>query len=211
MAGIAAGLLLVLLLPTFNALNNSYVEHVKPPPWVPTPSTIPDVTPPSNFDPPPDMTPPTGMTPPTNLPPPPKDGRIPPGASCPNPKIEWHNQTLSMQTPGPFRQTMSFALTNKTVYLEGYVNVTNWQAQSVASTLSGPKGFAEWSNNEPGSTGIFATTTPATSWHYQSYNNTSGGKVPPAGNYDLSMQAAGTVINGQWDVQFAALVCGVGK
>lgn len=205
-AGIAAGLLLIFLLPTFNALNNSYVQNVKPPPWVTPPSQYPDVTPP-------DMTPPTDFPTPTNIPsnlPPPKDGRIPPGVGgCPNPTITWFNDTADASAPNGFSKSMPFRLTNRTVYLEGYVNVTSWSAPSVSASLSGPAGFETVSWTQQGSNGgLFPANNPPVSWHYQSYNNQTGGKVPPAGAYTVRANEGNPAFGGHVEITFGALVCG---
>lgn len=137
-AGAVAALGLILLVPTFNALNASYVENVSPPPWMPTPPTPPDMTPPTNFKPPPDMTPPTDW-----------QGKMPPPDMCPPPVFRNLKEMNTNYTynPGSARNGVSwsgtpltFTVPNGTIALGGYVNYTNWQAATVRASLADPSG-----------------------------------------------------------------------
>lgn len=136
-AGVIAAFGLILLVPTFNALNASYVENVSPPPWMPTPPTPPDMTPPTNFKPPPDMTPPTDW-----------QGKMPPDM-CPPPVFRNLKEmnTNDSYSPGEATNGVSwasaplrFTVPNGTIALGGYVNYTDWQAATIRAALTDPAG-----------------------------------------------------------------------
>ena len=201
-AAIVVALGLTLLVPTFNALNASYVKDVAPPPWLPTPPTPPDITPPTDFK------SPTGMTPPTNY-----KGKVPPSA-CPPPvaeKLLDINDTIQ----GPrttFTVDLPFKIKNGSIGFEGYINWTQWRASRIFAEITGPQGFRTWNNQTVAnqqSGGILTSPTQQgpTSFHYKSYTQNNG-QVPKAGSYNLRL-VADFPIDGQYHVVFgAALACG---
>lgn len=199
-AAVVVALGLTLLVPTFNALNASYVKDVPPPPWLPTPPTPPDITPPTDF------TPPPGMTPPTDY-----KGKIPPG-SCPPPVVKVlvdDNETLSTNTR--FEKDLTFKIPNGSIGFRGYINWTNWQAQRVFASVSGPAGFKAWSNQTDGNqpAGFLAPTTPisSTSWVYDSYRENNG-QVPKTGEYTLRLTADFPIRGQIHSTLGVALACG---
>lgn len=200
-AGLVAALGLTLLVPTFNALNLSYVENVQPPPWMPPPTQPPNITPP------PDFKPPTGMTPPPDW-----KGEIPPG-SCPPPLIRVLNESVvdGETIPGP--QTGTWSITRRwtlpegAVALGGFVNFTQWQGRSVNGTLAGPTGFEGWGDGEA-SGGLLIGSSPQTT--RLRYNSTEGGELRPTpkGDYELTLRVD-TPIGGNVQAKFfVALACG---
>jgi hypothetical protein len=202
-AGAVAALGLVLLVPTFNALNASYVQDVPPPPWMPTPPTPPDMTPPTNFKPPPDMTPPTNWK-----------GETPP--NCPPPvlvRLKESNHTESF-SPGPttasgtWTRAWDFEAPDGTIVVGGYVNWTNWQAQSVSSRLSGPERDWSWPmSNESTSTGLVTQSTPLSVQEYNSYELNDNQPVA-GGTWRIEVRAE-LPIGGTVATTFAALLpCG---
>lgn len=201
-AGVVAALALTLLVPTFNALNLSYVENVQPPPWIPPPKDPPNITPPTDFEPPPDMTPPTNW-----------QGEVPPGA-CPPPLIRPVNETnepFTVVGPQPrWTKTLPFTLPRGVLALEGYANFTSWRAQAVHARLEGPEGFTEWSQDARGPTTGGLLVEPSaqrTSFHYASYQGEEASPVP-AGDYVLTL-SADYPLDGQGSTTFGvALACG---
>jgi hypothetical protein len=200
-AGVVAALALTLLVPTFNALNLSYVENVTPPPWLTTPEDPPNITPPTDFEPPPDFEPPEGY-----------EGEIPPGA-CPPPVVRELNETrqaFSVQGPQPaWTQRIPFTVPQGALALEGYVNFTSWQARSIAVRLDGPEGFQAWTEGDQGEgSGLLVQpTAQRTSFHYKSYEGDEPSPVPE-GEYLLTLSAE-FPIDGEGDTRFGvALACG---
>lgn len=200
-AGVVAALALTLLVPTFNALNLSYVENVTPPPWLPTPEDPPNITPPTNFEPPPDFEPPEGY-----------EGEIPPGA-CPPPVVRELNETRQPFTISPTQPQWSkhipFTVPPGAIALEGYANFTSWRAQSITARLEGPEGFQPWSRAAQGDTGglLVEPTEQSTSFHYKSYEGDEPSPVPE-GDYALVLTAQ-FPIDGEGDTLFGvALACG---
>lgn len=199
-AGLAAALALTLLVPTFNALNASYVENVTPPPWMPPPEEPPNITPPTNFKPPPDMTPPTNWK-----------GEIPPGA-CPPPVIETvpgTEQNLAVQSPATqdWVRTIAFELPEGAVALGGWVNFTNWQGRRVVTDLRGPEGFEGWRGEDVGDAVLLQSRAKTSPFEY---NSTKGDnpRPPPSGNYTLSLRVE-MPIGGTVQTKFLmALACG---
>jgi hypothetical protein len=200
-AAVVAALGLVLLVPTFNALNASYVKNDPPPPWL-RPPTPPDITPPTDLSPPPDFTPPTGYK-----------GKIPP--ICPPPVVEpllnVTDDLSNSKTSGSYDKTLPFDVKNETIGFRVYVNWTNWEARTVGAKISGPPGFQAWSNSTTGQTGgvplVGVTPQQDASYVYDSYTE-GGGQVAKAGRYTLDLSAQ-TPLQGTVSVQgYAALACG---
>lgn len=204
----AMALGVTLLIPTFNALNNSYVEDVAPPPWMPTPDEIPPIEPPPDFEPPPDAEPPPGWEPPPGY-----EGPVPP--VCPPPvarRLDNASRTLPPLSPQPvYEQELVFRVPNFTMVMQGYVNVTGWRAQSIAVTLDAPEGGRDWSESEASSTpgGLLPSAQPEqdTSWFYDSLE-TENGQQPKPGSYTLTVTAR-FPIDGAVETQFGVLLaCG---
>lgn len=211
-AGVAMAVAMVMLLPTFNALNNSYATDVPPPPWLPQPDEIPE-----NFQPPPDFEPPEGWEPPPDMEPPPGwepppgyEGPIPPGG-CPPPVImeleEWNRQgsfsPSSATTFGPWE----FELPKYAYAFGGYVNFTNWQASQVSFLIEGPNGtVASDSQNGPaGGLLVAFQTVEETSW---SYDSREDGEFPPEGSYTLTLNV-NVPVDGDFQTEFIyVLPCG---
>jgi hypothetical protein len=197
--GIVAAIGLTLLVPVFSALNNSYVQNVKPPPWFPTPPTPPDITPPSDFKPPPDMTPPSNF-----------HGRIPP-QMCPPPveRVLYNDTSFTFSeqnTTTGFDAKLPFKVPNGTLAFGGWVNWT-WQAASITTQMSGP---LVWriTNQSSSSQGILFDPSPQDSeLYYNSYDATNG-QAAKAGSYVLELSANEPIqgsVNVKWGV---VLACG---
>lgn len=225
-AGVAMALGMMLLLPTFNALNNSYVENVTPPPWIPPPDEIPeDFVPPEDWEPPPDWVPPEGWEPPPDWeppegwePPPGYEGPIPPGG-CPPPLIQWiepSNSTFSMGNPTSGQQwdgseTFSFTAPKYTVGVEGSVNFSaGWQAQSVSSSLRTPDGdtLGPLTNQSNAGPLLFSPQqNPRTEQVHQIIAKDEA-SMPPSGRYTFTVSAQ-TPISGSFVPQLVvAIACG---
>jgi len=180
--GVLAAIGLTLLVPVFDALNYSYVQNVRPPPWMPTPPTPPDITPPSDFKPPPDMTPPTNF-----------HGKIPPNM-CPPPvaKVLVDNKTARLDTsqtaPG-FSAAFPFNAPNGTIAVVVNVTWSQWEAFHIYANLDGPKGYRGWANDTPGTTnGILLQPSPQdTQYDYDTYTDT--GQPAKAGSYTVRLRA----------------------
>lgn len=163
-AGIAMGAGLLLLLPTFNALNWSYAENVSPPPWMPTPN-------PESFDPddiPDDWTPPEGYEPPPDMEIPEEwkekyKDKMPPGGweNCPPPAVRRIQElSRSFDLPGrggllnnqaqDFEEEVAFALHETAVAFRVYVNVTDWAANGVRSAIVDRNGVLVDAQEEQG-------------------------------------------------------------
>ena len=177
-AGIVMAIGLTLLVPTFNALNASYVKNVPPPPWLPTPPTPPDITPPT------DMTPPTDFTPPTNY-----KGPIPP-VNCPPPVLRGYNpqfnDTMDARQGGSYSNTYRFSLPNSTVAFQANVSFRQWQASSISVSMSAG-GTRIWDNSTNGNAGLLATGRTDTDWVYNSTRESS--QLPKAGNYTMTFSS----------------------
>lgn len=197
-AGIVAGLGLVLLIPTFNALNMSYVQNVPPPPWLPTPPTPPDMTPPTDF------VPPTGMTPPTNW-----QGQEPP--PCPPPverEIEEarYSGQLSAQQ-GSFSLDRAFDVPNATLAIGGFFNFTQWQAQEISVTIVDPQGDVYWTDGAEADAFLVQSQPRTSEFRFMSYEEK--GQTPPvAGTYTLQLRAQFPISGQVTSKMGMALACG---
>lgn len=197
-AGIVAAVGIALLIPTFNALNASYVKDVQPPPWLPTPPTPPDMEPPPNF------TPPTGMTPPTNW-----QGKNPPPV-CPPPVMERladAQRSFDIEPGAQFTRPIPFQVPESSIALVGYVNATGWQAQRIEATLYPPDGGKPWGNFSEYTPNLASPGGPDDeSWLLNSYEQT--GQQAPPGDWTLRF-AADLPIRGHVTTEFAViLACG---
>lgn len=210
MLGVAAVMALgvTLLIPTFNALNNSYVEDVAPPPWMPTPDEIPPFTPPPDYKPPPDAEPPPGWEPPPGY-----EGPVPP--VCPPPvarRLDNASRTQPPLAPQPrYFEEIAFVVPNFTLVMQGYVNFTAWRASSISVTLDAPEGGRDWTQSAQSSTsgGLLPSPTREqdTSWFYDSMK-VENGQQPKPGEYRLTLSAQFPV-DGQVETQFGVLLaCG---
>lgn len=210
-AGAAAALGIVLLLPTFNALNNSYVQNVPPPPWFPTPSTIPDITPPSDFK------PPTNMKPPPDFDASKYKGQIPPGG-CPPPVItviqaatfndsvgRSQGGIIPLGSPTSYSKEVPFTPPNGTYAIVGFVNLTQWEGTNFTATVRFPaggswQGFANNTMNPP--------RTEDDALTFNSYE-ALGHKAAPAGEYTLDLEATPPFLSGDIATTFYSIIpCG---
>lgn len=224
-AGVAMGLGLLLFIPTFNALNNSYVTDVTPPPWVPTPKEIPD-----NFEPPEDWTPPEDWEPPEGdyeIPEEWKEkykDKMPPGGKCPAPAvrpIQEVNATERLDTanpspvgggPGdPFRKTYRYNVHETALAVRIYVNLTGWRGTSFEAAVAGPPNATAWSDDEtgPGYRTFLSPNVPTSSARFEYDSLTvEGQKQVKPGDYDLRVVAT-EPDGGDLRIEgYVALACG---
>ena len=212
-AGVAVAVAMLMLLPTFNALNNSYDMSVPPPDWMPMPDEIPE-----NFEPPEDMDYPEGWEPPPNMTPPPGwepppgyEGPVPPGG-CPPPVFvpaeEW-NRDVPLNAAPSATYSWDIELPEYTVGFGGFINVTNWRASSVSYTISDQNGTI-FSDSQPGTgNGLLGpgSATPETSWQVDSREEWPDG-FPPPGTYTLTINVQ-LPVDGAIHTEFIyALPCG---
>lgn len=213
-AGIAMALGMMLLLPTFNALNNSYVENVQPPPWMPTPDEIPeDFQPPEDWEPPPDWEPPEDYEiPPGWEPPPGYDGPIPPGG-CPPPVIRRlddmeHSGTIGPQWPGA---EYPFTIPKYTAGLSANVTFTNWRASEVRGALEDPNGNTSKDRDAGNAGSLLVPAQPKGSSKLVMQfivNPEDGSNMPAQGEYLLSLSAS-LPVSGDYQTQVeVAILCG---
>lgn len=204
-AGIAVALGLTLLMPTFNALNNSYVQDVAPPSWLPQPDDFQppdDWTPPEGWEPPEDWEPPEGYEYPFDVPP-----------VCPPPVMQEFGRQhfdLTMSGSGNPTQTFTypFKAPNLTMGVGGHVNVTEpWQANRIAIELMAEnKTWTPAARTPPG--GLLQPTRSAPFSEEFRSDNEWGQEPPPWGNYILTV-TADFPITVQGHVEFFAVVaCG---
>src|SRR5581483_1387609 len=198
-AAAAAALGIVLLLPTFNALNNSYVQNVPPPPWVPTPSTIPDFKPPPDFD--------ASKY----------KGQIPPGG-CPPPIIQVikeatfndsitqsSNGLLPIGNPTSYDLARDFSPPNGTYAIIGFVNLTQWEGTNFTATVHQPGG-GSWSGY--GNNTMSPPRQEDESILYNSYE-ALGHKPAPSGQYTLTLHADAPFVQGDIRSTFYSIIpCG---
>lgn len=201
-AGVVAALGMTLLIPTFNALNNSYVEDVQPPPWMPTPDEIPPIEPPEDFE------PPEGE--------PPEDFEVPPGYEgpvppvCPPPVVRPVNETLMRGPVTPAFQPVrvTFDVPKYAIALIGFVNVTGWQAARVATQLDTPGGN-DWAQEQTAGGGaLLVDPQPKDSrWEYNSYREESQ-QPPKEGSYTFTLQID-LPVDGDFETGFGVVLpCG---
>ena len=205
-AGVALGLGLLLFIPTFNALNNSYVTDVSPPPWMPTPDELPDdFEPPEDFEIPEDWTPPEGDY---DIPEEWKEkykDKIPP-QGCPPPvarTIPSATVTRSLRTantapvgggPAPkFDETYRYSVHETALAVRIYVNLTDWRGESFEATVKGPNATS-WQDGDsgPGFRSFLSPGVPDmdTRVEYDSYTVEGQKQVKP-GDYALRVVVSG--------------------
>lgn len=224
-AGVAMGLGLLLFIPTFNALNNSYVTDVAPPPWVPTPKEIPD-----NFEPPEDWTPPEDWEPPEGdyeIPEEWKEkykDKMPPGGRCPPPavrplqevafsrRLDTADQSPVGGGPGdPLDETFTYNVHETALAVRIYVNLTNWRGTSFEADVSGPPNATGWSREEsgPGYRSFLSPSVSTTSVRFEYDSLTvEGQKQVKPGDYALRVVAT-EPDGGELKIEgYVALACG---
>lgn len=194
-AGVVMAAGLLLLVPTFNALNQSYVQNVPPPPWIPKDVTPPDITPPSDMTPPPDF-----------KPPPDYKGKIPP-QSCPPPLVQKVGEFYDNMTPMPtYSKDLPMKVPNGAAVVQGYVNFTNWEAAQIQVTMSGPDNTTMWSPATVQGSAVFAQPTVTSNSFF--YNSTESDRPPAAGTWVVHMSSQ-FPIQGAINLIFAAAIpCG---
>lgn len=222
-AGVAMALGLTLLIPTFNAVNNSYIEVSEVPPWLPEPKDLPE-----------------NLRPPEKLPDPPPDWRPPPGWKPPEgwedwePPEDWKERFKDMdnadQCPPPVKRThgpWSFAIDDTgswsssfdlPAYTLGFaVNFTlaNWRADGAAAALEGPDDLSRsWSSSQSVRDGpeILSQNANNEAGNFTYDPRKQGDQLPPAGTYVFTAEWGTYQINreqGRWDVTIEYLVaCG---
>lgn len=215
-AGIAMAVGLLVLLPTFNALNNSYVTDVAPPDWLARlidPDDLPedfrppdDYTPPEGWEPPPDLEPPPGWEPPPGY-----DGPIPPGG-CPPPVPVWYdslNGTRRFDTNFQSPTRFNFEVAPYTVAVVANVTFTDWQAQQVRARLVPPAGEPLEDGAAGESTGLLFAPTPVAespfSFQIIAQDENS---LPPSGRYTIEIEID-LPVSGSYELEaLAVLACG---
>lgn len=217
-AGVAMAVAMLLLLPTFNALNQSYDSSVPPPDWF-RPDKIPEgIEPPDDiedypegWEPPPNMTPPPGWEPPPGY-----DGPVPPGGCGPplvRPLEEWTTtESWSTGTGGTYTETLRFDAPKYMVGFGGNITFTDWRAQTVAYVIEAPDGTILDSDAQggPGAGSLLLPATPVqrTEFTYQSEDPRETGELPPEGRYVLRLEVE-VPIDGTWETEFSvAIACG---
>lgn len=212
-AGMAMAVGLMVLLPTFNALNNSYVTDVAPPAWLAKlidPDDLPedfqppdDFEPPEGWEPPPDFEPPPGWEPPPGY-----DGPIPPGG-CP-PPVVIHVEDFSDQLEPQWGGIQyEFEVPQYTVAVGANFTFNNWQAGRIFGSLEDPNGMAV-EDDEPGDTGgllVPATVQPTyeMSLIFQT-DSEDLNTMPSPGTYTLNIGAEiaiGGTVTGSVDYMVA--------
>ena len=223
-AGVAMGLGLLLFIPTFNALNNSYVHDVAPPPWMPQPEEIPDdFEPPEDFEVPEDWTPPEGDY---EIPPEWREkykGKIPP-SGCPPPvvrpieEIQDRRWTIPAQSQGvlggnprPYTQEIKFTFHESVVAYQLWVNLSDWRGGEASVVLTDRNGTEVWSDEEagPGTPSVISSPDPKDhSFEQRDMADPNGSRRITPGEYTLTIrveQASGGAIELQGQ---KALFCG---
>lgn len=215
-AGVAMAVAMLLLLPTFNALNNSYATDVPPPSWMPPPDKIPE-----NFQPPEDMEYPEGWEPPPNVTPPPGwepppgyEGPIPP-EGCPPPVFRpveaWTDSgSWSASAGNPFPIEKLWTPPKYTVGFGGNITFTNWRAQSVSYEILDPSGEAMDADFARSNTPLLMSPQPTarSQFTFQTDDPRETGELPAEGEYTLILDAD-TALDGSWEIEFVvAIACG---
>lgn len=193
------GLALVLFIPTFNALNNSYVTDVTPPPWMPTPEELP-----KDFQPPDEI--PEGWEPPEGdweIPEEWKDkykGKMPPGGCGPpviEPIPELNGKTFrppssdnGITPAGDWSQALPFNLHETTVGYDIYVNFSDWRGERVLAVLTSADGneTQEEDAGTGGSPSIFGGAAKDSFLNFQEVVDPNTGKRIAPGEYTLALR-----------------------
>lgn len=220
-ASLAMGAGLLLFLPTFNALNFSYVENVAPPPWMPTPDEIPD-----DFEPPDDWTPPDDWEPPEGdweIPPEWAEkykGKIPPGGCGSDvairriAEIDRKEYSLPNESPpingAPWDEALTFTLHDTSVGYAVWVNVTDWRGGTFTVTFIDAAGN-ESSDSADGRNRPFPPIDTATvresNFEFTRYGDPR--VTPFGGEYTLQMELPTSYSGGKVRVEgMTGLACG---
>lgn len=207
-AGVAMAVGMTLMIPTFNAINNSYVEVTEVPPWLPTPTNLPDnLKPPSQL---PENIP-EGWQPPPDWSPPPEwkdwkppedwegkdQGFPPPPGMCPPPIIKvieppTDNYTLSDES------TFSFEAPEYTAGIGVWLNSSNWRASEVRAGIDPPGNmdFGEERSEQERSSPLGNPTYPRIAWSWIWDPREHDNALPEEGAYSIYLEAdppAGTI------------------
>lgn len=216
-AGVAMTVGMLLLLPTFNALNNSYTTDVAPPAWLANfidPENLPE-----DFQPPPDAKLPEGYEPPPDMElppgweiPPDYDGPMPEGG-CPPPVPVWFaslNGTRTFDTGFDSPQTYNFEVPEYTVAVIANVTFTDWRAQAVTARLLPPDGaeaMEDSADGNPGGLLVPAQPVRETPFSFQLIAEDEN-SLPPSGRYAIEVDIE-FPIDGSYSVSaLAVLACG---
>lgn len=203
-AGVAMAIGMTLMIPTFNAINNSYISVTEVPPWMPQPDQLPeDFVPPDEipegWQPPPDWKPPEGWE---DWKPPEDwegkfDGIPPPAGSCPPPIVVMpdnlnDNITLSGNS---FSDELQFEVPEYTVGVAVWANWTAWVAGEIRGDVASPNGDAygeEIQETSEGDGGPVELSTPVQDrvdmeWIWDPRQRAN--ELPAPGTYTLSLAA----------------------
>lgn len=215
-AGVAMAIGMMVLLPTFNALNNSYVTDVAPPAWLAKlidPENLPE-----DFQPPDDMEIPEDMELPEDFEPPP-GWEIPPGYDGPIPEggcdnippliqeIEEWKQSGTLSTNSPTVMEWTWDMPDYTAGFRLYVNFTNWQARQVRVELENTNGTLFDEGAEGETTGLLVPAQPIELSEFV-YETPQDQVFPPPGPYTLRLSVE-LPISGRYAAEgFYAVPCG---
>lgn len=218
-AGVAMAIGLMVLLPTFNALNNSYVTDVAPPAWLAKlidPDNLPeDFQPPDDFEPPEDMEIPPDFEPPPGWEPPPGyDGPLPEGGCDNIPPVvqaidEWdNNRQFTTNSNGNYE--WSWDMPQYTAGFRVYVNFTDWQAQRVRVDIEDPDGNNLYTGAEDGDntgTGLLSAARPVSLTEFI-YETPQDELFPPQGAYTLRLTVELPISGSYKSEAYYAVPCG---
>lgn len=215
-AGVAIALGMTLLIPTFNAINNSYIQVSDVPPWMPPPDKLPEnFRPPEDFQPPEDWTPPEGWEPPPDYVPPegwedwkpPEDwegkyeGDPPPGwenGQCPPPVPRYPesaNAQVRLSGTSDWSQQFTFDAPEYTVGMRVNVTFLNWTSPEIRGSVTPPEAvaFGDEQSDRNGASGLLGEQAPTpkrrTTWSWEWDPRNRDNELPPAGTYTISLEA----------------------
>lgn len=200
-AGVAMAVGMTLMIPTFNAINNSYLEVTEVPPWLPTPTNIPDnLKPPSKL---PENIP-EGWQPPPDWNPPPEwkdwkppedwegkaEGFPPPPGSCPPPVIKVVEPPTSNFTLDDVE--FQFEAPQYTAGIGVWLNSSNWRASEVRAGVNPPARMdfgGEEAEQEQTSTLSTSSTYPRIAWEWIWDPRERNNELPEEGVYAIYIKA----------------------
>ena len=200
---------MTLLIPTFNAINNSYIEVTDVPPWMPPPESLPEnFRPPEDFEPPEDWQPPPDWDPPEGWEDwePPEDwegkfeGEPPPGwdsGQCPPPVIKRPSEANGRLTIGgtSWSDTLSFTAPEYTAAIIVNATFRDWVASEVRAEVDPPANVdfgSTQSRAGSGGTGtVISGPSPQQAWtaNFTWDPRERNDELPPPGQYTITLEA----------------------